>query len=482
MDLNINFRSEKGILDFVNTIFTNIMTSSLGGVDYNEGACLKQEGEKEKGKGKTAVELHIIDKVGDTDENEKEQDFEEGQAALTNRQCEAALIAERIKQMVGCNTGKAEFQVFDTKINSHRDVRYGDIVVLLRSPAKRINDYIKILRLAQVPVSSSGAEGYFEATEITDMLSVLKLLDNPQQDIELASVLRSPLFNFSDSDLARIKISARQNTQCKNFYDSVIHYIQSDEDSKLAERLQKAFDLIASWRSEARAGKLSDLIWQIYRQTGFLSYVCALPSGNQRRANLLKLHDRAIQFENFASSGKIFSLARFVEFIEKLQQRGADWSFAEPENLTEDAVRITSIHKSKGLEFPVVLLAELNGRFNIKDSYEDVIADADLALGLRIVDEKTNTKIASLAHQVISEEKIITNLAEEMRILYVAMTRARERLVLVGSERSALCRQLLLEGILAEKPFDLWQIRNRKSFLEWILLGLSGQKKSSTGF
>jgi ATP-dependent helicase/nuclease subunit A len=482
VDLNINFRSEKGILDFVNTIFANIMTSSLGGVDYDDSARLKTEEQKENGNTKTVVELHIIDKESGAGEDEQEQHFEEGQDSLTSRQCEAALIAGRIKQMVGRDTGKAEFQIFDTKLKSYRDVRFGDIVVLLRSPSKRINDYVKILRLSGIPVSSSGAEGYFEATEITDMLSVLKLLDNPQRDIELASILRSPLFNFSDSDLARIKIAARKNDQCKNFYDSVSHYIQSGEDKKLSGKLQKAFELIESWRREARAGKLSDLIWQIYRQTGYLSYVCALPSGNQRRANLLKLHDRAIQFENFVSSGKVFSLARFVEFIEKLQERGADWSFAEPENVSEDAVRITSIHKSKGLEFPVCFLAELNSKFNIKDSYEDVIADADLALGLKIVDENTNMKIASLAHQVISEEKIVTNLAEEMRVLYVAMTRARERLVLVGSEKAASCGQILLEGNLAEKPFDLWQVRRNKSFLGWILLGLSGQKKLLKAF
>lgn len=482
VDLNINFRSEKGILDFVNLIFTNIMTSSLGGVDYDEDARLKTKQDKVQQKTKTAVELHIIDKEEDAEEEEPQQDSGEGQMSLTGRQCQAALIAERIKQMVSGNAGKAEFQIFDTKLNDYRDVKYGDIVVLLRSPSQRINDYVKILRLYGVPVSSSGAEGYFEATEFTDMLSILKLLDNPQRDIELASVLRSPLFNFSDSDLANIKILARQNPKCKNFYDSVSQYMQSGEDSNLQARLQKTFDIIAFWRADARVGKLSDLIWTIYRQTGYLSYVCALPSGSQRRANLLKLHDRAIQFENFASSGKVFSLARFVEFIEKLQESGADWSFAEPENLTEDAVRITSIHKSKGLEFPVVFLAELNSRFNTKDSYEDVIADVSLTLGLRIIDEKTNTKIDSLAHQVIGEEKLITNLAEEVRILYVAMTRARERLVLVGSEKFSHCSRLLFEGSLEEKPYDLWQVRNRRSFLEWILLGLSEQQNLQHAF
>ena len=488
VDLNINFRSEKIILDFVNALFKNIMTSSLAGIDYDSNAQLKAAAEKSEAETKEPrVELHIIDKEGISDEDQsaaggQPDTTKEEQTLLTSRQCQAALIAQRIRQMVGSETGRAEFQIFDAQLNCLRDVRYSDIVILLRSPAERINDYVKILRLSGVPVSSRGTEGYFEATEITDILSVLKILDNPQRDIEFASVLRSLLFNFSDSNLAEIKIFARNNHQSRNFYDSVLLYAQTGSDSKLAGKLKETLDRLRLWRSAARSGKLSDLIWQIYRQTRYLSFVSALPSGPQRRANLLKLHDRAIQFENFASSGSFFSLARFVEFIEKLQQSDIQWSFAEPETLPDNAVKITSIHKSKGLEFPVVILAELDTQFNTKDCFDDIIANADLGLALRIIDNKTGTKLDSLAHQVISEQKLLTSLAEEMRILYVATTRARERLILVGAEKPHLCRQILLDGLLAEKPFDLWQLRRRKNFLQWILLGLSEQKTLHQAF
>ncbi len=482
VDLNINFRSEKGILDFVNIIFANIMTGPLAGTDYDEGARLKPVPEKSGDeKNEPLVELHITERPDGSIDNEQDQrqpdESDEYLSSLTSRQCQAALIARRIRQMVGAETGRAEFQIFDTQQNCLRDVRYGDIVILLRSPAKKINDYVKILRLAGVPVSSRGTEGYFEATEITDILSLLKLVDNPQRDIEFASVLRSPFFNFSDSNLAEIKIFAKNNPQCRNFYDSVLLYARTGPDSKLADRLNETLNHLSTWRNDARMGKLSDLIWQIYRQTRYLSFVSALPSGLQRRANLLKLHDRAIQFENFASSGSFFSLARFVEFIEKLQQTDAKWSFAESaEGGLEDAVKITSIHKSKGLEFPVVILAELDSRFNTKDCYDDIIADADLALGMRIIDDKSNTKLDSLAHQVISEQKLLSNLAEEMRILYVATTRARERLILVGSEKTSRCRQKLLDGLFAEKPFDLRTLGRCENLLQWILLGLSEQK------
>jgi ATP-dependent helicase/nuclease subunit A len=492
VDLNINFRSKKIILDFINTLFTNIMTSPLAGIDYDINARLNAVAEKSEPETKEPrVELHIIDKEGisgdDEPDADEQPDTAEGmQSPLSSSQHQAALTARRIRQMVGDDTGSAEFQIFDAKLNSTRSVRYGDIVILMRSPAKKINDYVKILRLAGIPVSSRGTEGYFEATEITDILSVLKILDNPQRDIEFASVLRSPLFNFSDSSLAEIKFFAQNNlpadgqhqkSQPGNFYDSALLYAQSGPDSKLAESLNQAFDRLSLWRSAARCGKLSDLIWQIYRETWYLSFVSALPSGPQRRANLLKLHDRAIQFENFASSGSFFSLARFVEFIEKLQQSNIQWSFAEsPEMAPDNAVKITSIHKSKGLEFPVVILAELNTQFNMKDCFEDIIADADLGLAMRIIINQSNTKSDSLAHQVISEQKTLTNLAEEMRILYVAATRARERLILVGSEKPNTCRRILLEGMLAEKPFDLRLLRRCKNFLQWILLGLSGHK------
>jgi ATP-dependent helicase/nuclease subunit A len=477
VDLNINFRSGKGILDFVNIIFSNIMTGAFAGIDYDEGARLRPvQGKMTDEKG-PLVELHIIEEgVGEGDVEQEQSDEPDEGVSVTSRQCQAALIAGRIRQMTGADGGGAEFQIYDPGQKCLRDVRYGDIAVLLRSPAKRVGDYVKILRLAGVPVSSSGAEGYFEAVEIADVLSLLKILDNPQRDIEFASVLRSPFFNFSDSDLAEIKIFAVDDSECRNFYDSVLRYAEGGPDSRLAGKLKDAIERLSRWRTDARLGKLSDLIWQIYRQTRYLSFVSALPSGAQRRANLLKLHDRAIQFENFASSGSFFSLARFVEFIEKLQATEAEWSFAEPESSTEDVVKITSIHKSKGLEYPVVILAELNGKFNTKDSCGDVIADAELTLGLRIIDQQSHTKKASLTHQVIAEQKLLTNLAEEMRILYVALTRARERLILVGSEKKTCCRQTILDGLFAEKPFDIRLISCRQNFLQWVLLGLSGQK------
>jgi len=501
VDLNANFRSAKGILDFVNKVFGRIMTASFAKVDYDESAKLRpasgDESEGLRSDEKGTVEFHILDEKNKGEDLEGEDAREpEGSSAkpsasprgerdlakggediFSSRQRQATMIAQRIRQMVGAETGEPEFQIYDKQRREKRGVEYRDIVVLMRSLAKKANDYVEVFRLAGVPVSCQATAGYFEATEISDCLCLLKVLDNPQRDIELAAVLRSPFFKVSDTELAKIKVCSNTNERYKNFYECVLEYSARGTDAKLAEKLKKVLEQIEGWRGVARSGSLADLIWQIYRQTGFLSYICALPSGEARRANLLKLHERAIQFEGFASSVGKLSLGRFVEFIEELQEIGQDWAPAEPDSSVENAVRIISVHKSKGLEFPVVFLAELDSQFNKRDIQEDFLADVNDTLGLQIIDRKSNTRLSSLAHQIIAEKKLATALAEEMRILYVAMTRARERLILSASERGKNCRDIICDGFFSgDEPVGDWQLRRCQSPLEWILYGLSDQK------
>ena len=495
VDLNANFRSAKGILDFVNKIFSRIMTASFANIDYDQSAHLRpaitdQLKDQATGDKKNVVEFHILDEMSaDSDsENEEEAEFtNENLDVVTSRQRQAAMIAQRIRQMVGADTGKAEFQIYDKEQNSLRDVQYRDIVVLMRSLAKKANDYVEVLRLAGVPVSCQATAGYFQATEISDMLSLLKVLDNPQRDIELAAVLRSPLFNVTDTELAKIKIHSKINPppsenpkseiRNPNFWNCVLRYSESGPDVKLTEKLKGILTQLEDWRTLARRGNLADLLWEVYRRTGFLSFVSALPNGQARRANLLKLHDRAIQFEGFATSGGIPSLTRFVEFIEKLLEAGQDWAPAEPQTAAGNAVRILSVHKSKGLEFPVVFLAELETKFNKEDTFGDCLTDARYTLGLQIIDRDSNSKLRSLAHQVIAEEKLKTALAEEMRILYVATTRARDRLILTASQKHGICRRILTTGFFFHnQPISDWQLRSCQSPLEWLLLGLSDQK------
>ncbi len=481
VDLNANFRSSKGILDFVNKVFGRIMTASFAEVDYDESAELRPAAKDEEEKG--AVEFHILDEEGEDEGLQNGDNTEKSGDTFTSRQRQAALIAQRIKQMVGAEGGQPEFQIYDKQEGVKRGVEYRDIVVLMRSLVKKANDYVEIFRLAGVPVNCQATAGYFEATEITDMLCLLKVLDNPHRDIELAAVLRSPFFKVSDTELAKVKIYSKTNERYKNFHECVNEYSIRGTDAKLAEKLKKALERIEQWRGIARSGSLADLIWQIYRQTGLLSFVSALPSGEARRANLLKLHERAIQFEGFVSSAGRPSLGRFVEFVSELQEAGQDWSPAEPDSSAENAVRIISVHKSKGLEFPVVFLAELDSQFNKQDSWDDFLADVNDTLGLQIIDRKSNTKLSSLAHQIIAEKKLAAGLAEEMRILYVAMTRARQRLILSASEKKKLCQEIICDGsFFGDEPISDWQLRRCRSPLEWVLYGLSNQKNLHEAF
>jgi ATP-dependent helicase/nuclease subunit A len=487
VDLNANFRSAKGILDFVNKIFSRIMTASFANIDYDQSAHLRPAPDTSHQSPVTGhvVEFHILDQMSKESDSEDEEEAEftdETPGVVTSRQRQAAMIAQRIRQMVGADTGKAEFQIYDKERNCLRDVQYRDIVVLMRSLVKKANDYVEVLRLAGVPVSCQATAGYFQATEISDILSLLKVLDNPQRDIELAAVLRSPIFNVADTELARIKLHSKPveskiKNQKSKFWNFVIQYIESGSDTKLAARLKEILAWLERWRTLARRGSLADLIWEVYRQTNFLSFVSALPNGQARRANLLKLHDRAIQFEGFATSAGIPSLTRFVEFLEKLLEAGQDWAPAEPQTAAGNAVRILSVHKSKGLEFPVVFLAELETKFNKEDTFGDCLADAKYTVGLQIIDRDSNTKLRSLAHQVIAEEKLKAGLAEEMRILYVATTRARDRLILTASQKKAHCRNVITNGsFFGNRPISDWQLRSCQSPLEWLLLGLSDQK------
>lgn len=483
VDLNANFRSDKQILDFVNKIFSRVMTASLGDVNYDDSAKLKPASTEET-KRYPAVEFLVLDEQGEGEpQNENdEQGGDENQPAYADRQRQALLIAQRIRQMVGADTGKAEFQIFDKKQNITRDVQYGDIVVLMRSLSKKANDYVEIFQLAGIPVDCDAATGYFEKTEIRDIVSLLKILDNPIRDIELTAVLRSPIFNVTDTELTKIRLSGKIENQTKTFYDCFVEYTRSGSDKSLADKLTTILAVLEDWRTIARRGELADLIWKIYRQTNYLAFVLALPNGRQRKANLLKLHKRAIQFGQFASTRGSTSLCRFVEFIEKLQQAGEEFGSPEPPLQSESAVRILSVHKSKGLEFPVVFIAELDSKFNQADVRQDFLADADCTLGLRIIGPKSKNKISTLAHQVISEHKRSANLAEEMRILYVAMTRARQRLILTAAEKADRCKNILTKGVFFDGAIADWQLRCANNHLDWILLGLSDLKALHNAF
>jgi ATP-dependent helicase/nuclease subunit A len=457
VDLNVNFRSVKPILDFANKIFSRIMTAPFAGIDYDESAHLKPHSQDiAKAEASPAVELHILD---DEQTNSDSLPF-------SDRQLQAAMIGQRINQFLS-------ERIIDKETKEPRPVEYRDIVILMRSLAGK-SDFIEALRLAGIPVSCDAAAGYFEATEITDMLDLLKVLDNPRRDIEFAATLRSPFFRFSDTELTKIRLHGKNNRNL-SFYDCSMAFCKSRNE--LADKLAKAFTVLDEWRTVARRGRLAELIWHIYRKTGYLSFVCALPDGPARRANLLKLHDRAIQFEGFAGNSGVPSLTRFIDFLEKLIAAGEDWSKPQPEAGTGNTVRVMSIHKSKGLEFPIVFVADLDNKFNKKDSSKECITDEQLTLGLKIIDAESNSRLDTLASQVIEERNRRKSLAEEMRILYVAMTRAMNRLILVGCKDKESCRDIIIAASsFAGHSIPSWHLETYQNHLDWILSALGGEQ------
>ncbi|MCD6394525.1 MAG: PD-(D/E)XK nuclease family protein, partial [Planctomycetes bacterium] len=383
------------------------------------------------------------------------------------------------------DTGQAEFTVYDKSIDGYRDVQYGDIVILMRSLANRANEYVEMLRLAGIPVNSQSAAGYFATTEITDAVCLLKVLDNPQQDIELAAVLRSPFFKLTDTELAMIRAHAgagRHTDSNKSFFDCAVLYAAEGPDVQLRAKAGDVLDRLKEWRTDARSESLADLLWRIFRQTGYLSYVSALPNGRQRKANLEKLHDRAIQFEGFTGP-RTTSLARFVEYIEKLLDQQGDWAPATPETATDNAVRIISIHRSKGLEFPVVFAAELGHRFNMGDSSADCLIDDPETIGLRIIEPTMRVKFSGMAHQVIAEKKRDQTIAEEMRLLYVAVTRAREKLVLTASRKLTPCTDILtMASAMGDEPPKDWQLQSVRCSFDWLMYALADNRRMLEAF
>ncbi|HDS85648.1 MAG TPA: helicase-exonuclease AddAB subunit AddA [Phycisphaerales bacterium] len=485
VDMAENFRSRREVLDFVNTVFGRIMTDGTASMRYDKRAELKAEFEyaafSAKGNAAHPVELILLDQdSGESKQAEENDESEEENAdnrdttpeLIDATQRQAAFIARRIRQMVGADDGTAEFQVYDRTLGCYRDVRYGDIVILMRSLSFKANTYVEVLRLAQIPVNAQNACGYFETTEISDCVSLLKTLDNPNGDVETAAALRSPLFGFSDTELAEIRLFAKQKSDVKiPFYQAVRRYAENGPNVSLQQRLGDALRRLGRWRRQAQRGSLAVLLDEVFRETNLVSFYAALPNGSVRRANLLKLHDRAIQFERFRTSRPGMGLARFVEFLEKLQEEDRDWAPGQPDSL-ENAVRIMSVHKSKGLEFPVVFAAELNTPFNTSDQRGECLID-EQTIGLQTIVEGGRFRLSSPAHQVLVERKRQLNLAEEMRILYVMLTRAREKLVLTASQKDRICRSQLTECALMSNGLTDWKLREARCHLDWILAALA---------
>jgi len=430
--LNSNFRARRGLIDTVNFLFARCMTPSFFGIDYDRDARLTCAADYPDPDGQPRVECHLIERELDAAPTNADEDAGPGVPTpdeLDATRREALIVAQRIRQMVGSDhpDRKPEFLVTDPTTKQMRPVEYRDVVILLRSLRHRAELWSEVLSQVGIPVHAELSSGYFVATEVQDVVSLLQLLDNPQQDIPLAAVLRSPLVGLEASELADIRLHGRRLA----FHEAVGEYARTGPVADLAGRLAAFLQQLDAYRTLARRGSLADLVYHIYQQSNLLAYVSALPNGQQRHANLIHLHDRARQFDAFAGH----SLRRFLQFIDKLRSEDGDFGPAPVVTAADNVVRIMTVHKSKGLEFPVVIVADLAHQFNRQDTRETVLFDRrqTLPLALRAIDPRSQDRYPTIAHAIVADDLDNRTVTEEMRILYVALTRAREHLLIVGS-------------------------------------------------
>lgn len=451
IDLARNFRSRMEVVHAVNMLFRQIMNETVAEISYDDRAELVYganfPGAVEKGPDSFfAPELLLIDRGASTsgriEEASEDSELSTQESEVIEAetaQLEARAIARRISQMTGM-AGGSPLLIYDKGLQMMRPVIYGDIVILLRSARMWTPLIIEELRLEGIPAYGDQNKGYFQATEVEIALSLLQVVDNPQQDIPLAGVLRSPVVGLSEEELAKVRLCSGSS-----FYQAVLAaseeqsnpemHTQDDLPSISAQLRSKLLNFLRqlkNWRDEARQGSLGALIWRIYGESGYLEWVGGLPGGSQRQNNLKALYDRAIQFEKDTSSRGLF---RFLVFISRLRENGGDLGVAGGNGEEGSGVRIMTIHKSKGLEFPVVFLAGMAKAFNRQDLHAPFLMHKELGFGPRFVERDTRVSYPTLPYLAISRRARLELLAEEMRVLYVGLTRPRDKMILVGTVR-----------------------------------------------
>ncbi len=490
IDLARNFRSRSEVVDGVNNVFRAIMREKAAEMDYDERAELvcgasyppSSEGGSPQ---RYAVEFALLDRgsaeidsesdsdsgpqqTGDTAvEGENGESAAEGAEDLQVVQLEARWIASQIIRLKGFQSaeevGQAEpFEVYDGKRGRKRPLAWRDIVILLRADKQWAPIIIEELQAQGIPAYAELSSGYFEATEVETMLSLLRVIDNPYQDIPLAGALRSPIVGLSGEELAMIRIAAGKGA----YYDAVLlaanHPTMAEETRN---KLNGFLALLEIWREEARRGALAELLWRIYRETGYYDLVGGMPGGLQRQANLRALHDRARQYEATTLRG----LFRFLRFIDRMREGGGDLGTARALGEQEDVVRIMSIHKSKGLEFPVVFIAGLGKAFNRRDLNSPFLMHKQLGFGPKFVDTQLRVSYPTLPYLAIRQRLRMETLAEEMRILYVALTRPKEKMFLVGTVADA-AKQLQRWQTALDPGGNLpdFRLAQAKRFIDWV--------------
>lgn len=455
IDLHKNFRSRSEVLDSTNYIFRQIMKKQIGGVEYDEQAALYPGAEFEPlmdENGLTANETELI-MIDPTDMEQKPDGSHVYYKEDSARQLEARVIAKKIKELM------RNHKVIDKETGKFREVRYQDIVILTRSISGWADTFVSVLIEEGIPAYADSREGYFETYEVSVLLDYLKLLDNKRQDLPTAAVLTSPFLGLTAQELAKIR-RLRPEGQ---FFESVEEYRQYGTEQQLKEKLNNFYEKLEDYRRMLPYITIHELLWRILEETGYKLFVSAMPGGEQRCANIEMLVEKATAFEKTSYKG----LFHFVRYIEQLKKYNVDYGEAGYIDEQSDTVRIMSIHKSKGLEFPIVIVAGMGKKFNMADSSGSVLIHPELGVGIDAVDLKNRTKSPTFIKKVIQKEVQIENLGEELRVLYVAMTRAKEKLILTGQLKEA--QSVLENGGTYSKELPFYILSGAKMYFDWIL-------------
>ena len=472
IDLHKNFRSRAEVLTSVNYIFRQIMGEDLGGITYDDdnalypGASFPEGADPEF----TRTEVLIVEKDG--------EELEDEQGQKNAQELEALAIAQRIQKMVGND------RILDKETGEYREIGYGDIVILLRSATGWSETFSQVLSSRGIPVYSASRTGYFSAQEVVTLLNYLRVCDNPLQDIPLTGVLHSPIVGCDAQELAMIRSECPEGM----IYDSICAYAEKNEGSqeeeeekiRLRKKLRTFLEQLHMIRDMATYTPIHELTMYILKETGYGTYAKAIPGGAQRGANLHMLVEKAMDYEKTSYRG----LFNFIRYIEKLQKYEVDFGEVNLADAGSGAVQIMTIHKSKGLEFPVVFVSGLANRFSNLDALSPVTVNADSYLAGYAIDRKNRAKKKTFARAAMLSVMNAEKLAEEIRILYVALSRAKEKLYMTaavkdpGAEKAVFDYPLQTDFLIeasGQMRMELPYITRMEAgcFMDWILSALS---------
>lgn len=483
-----NFRSREEIINGVNYIFKTLMSNTVGELEYDEKEALnlgasygelnEENVEKEyideieNLKVAGDIELNILNKAGNKEYSDDELGEEEED--LDSIQLEARIIGKKINEIMNPEDG-SHYMVFDKDLGKYRKIKYKDIVILLRATKNWAETFVDELGTYGIPVYADTGTGYFQTIEIRTILALLHIIDNPMQDIYILSALRSPIFSFTSEEFADLRLLNKD----KYFFEIIKEVVEGTYDESISKDLKgkcKYFlDYLNKWREKAAYMPIDEFIWFLYSDTSYYGYVGTMPNGIQRQANLRILFQRAKQYESTSFKG----LFNFINFINKLKKSSGDMGSAKILGENENVVRIMSIHKSKGLEFPVVILGGTGKQFNKMDLREDILLHETLGIGTNCIDVKKRIKYDTLQKHAIKKKCELEVLSEEMRILYVAFTRAKEKLIITGavSDLEKSCENWCKASASSEdNRINPGNVLKGKSYLDWIGMALTKHK------